>query len=91
MTTLGGVRVRGEDRERHVYADPDAVVRWLRPWLSGKGRGSMASDVGLTSADCVAVQVEIGGWPIPGSRKASKALRRLVRQQRPKRVWTIVA
>ena len=80
MTTLGGVRVRGEDRERHVYADPDAVVRWLRLWLSGKGRGSMASDVGLTSVDCVAVQVEIGGWPIPGSRRAQEVLDRLERR-----------
>ena len=60
-----------------TYADPEAVVRWLRLWLSGNGRGSMASDVGLTEADCVAVQREIGGWPLPGCPRALAVLERL--------------
>jgi len=60
-----------------VYADPVAVVRWLRLWLSGSGRGSMASDVGLSEADCVAVQREIGGWPLPGCALALAELARL--------------
>lgn len=60
-----------------VYADPEAVVRWLRLWLSGSGRGSMASDVGLTETDCVAVQREIGGWPLPRAALALAELSRL--------------
>lgn len=65
-----------------VYVDPVAVVRWLRLWLSGMGRGSMASDVGLTEADCVAVQREIGGWPLPGCPRALAALERLESERR---------
>ena len=74
-----------------LYTDPEAVVRWLRLWLSGSGRGSIAADVGLTGEDCATVQREIGGWPVPGSRGAARVLRRLERQARPRRTWMIVA
>ena len=73
-----------------AYTDPVAVVRWCRAWMAGRAVGSLASDYGLTEADCREVQREIGGWPLPGSRMASRVVRRLVRQQRPKRKWTIV-
>jgi len=37
----------------------------------------MASDVGLTETDCVAVQREIGGWPLPRAALALAELSRL--------------
>jgi len=69
----------GEGEALALIRDRAASARWVRLWLSGESRGSMAGDVGLTDADCVAVQQKIGGWPIPGSRKAVDLLVRLER------------